>query len=521
MVSIVIRRDSGVSHLNVLKEKEPNNAPAQGQTIPVGQAVQGFINKPFLKGRQADRDCFLFEVPETQTQWNLRARLTGVPGLRLVLEVREGKTHGTLTKVTSRKKGKGLALTNLTLKPGRYYFRIHDRWVGKTRRHNLKRPYILTWEVSEQRSGEEREPNDNSYAATELAVGGEVSGFIGRRKDVDWYKVSLAGHAPGVRLRVVLDGVPGVRARVGLYGPKRNRLARRAGRRSGRITVHNLQFPPLYGFFFVVVDSAKGFNASDRYILRVETAVSAGEAEAEPNDTFGSAMELAGSMGKVQAVLDDRNDVDMFKFRVTKPQTLRVEAAPDSGLDLKLMLFGPMRKTKARGDAGRRGFKEVLPNVRLAVGLSWLKVTAGKRSLVRGAKYELMWRLYPIERGDEAEPNDAMGKATSMLPGVSARGYIYPPGDVDYYRFRLKGNPGTVAKVTLSVQGIPKVRLKLQLLDGVRNVLGEVTRRSSEGLRRIQTNLHVGKPYYLRVKDAANRRSNATDSYELHLVRHW
>ena len=148
-----------------------------------------------------------------------------------------------------------------------------------------------------------------------------------------------------------------------------------------------------------------------------------------------------------------------------------------------------------------------------------VRVAGAKRSFDPRQSYSLHWVVTPADRGDEREPNGKQTTANFIAPGVSARGYIYPRGDVDFYRFRLPGFLGTTQKVKISVQGVPRVRLHLTLMDDQKNVLAQSSMPTTEGRRQITTTLHCAKYYYVRIRDQKGRHANATDNYELTLAR--
>ena len=163
---------------------------------------------------------------------------------------------------------------------------------------------------------------------------------------------------------------------------------------------------------------------------------------------------------------------------------------------------------------------EIFPDIPVRAKDRYVQIRKGRRG-ARSGHYTLRWRMWPMDKGDEAEPNDRPGQATRILPGVSARGYIYPPGDRDWFWFEFPGVPGNTVRVRISAQGLPKVHLRIRLLDGMRNVLAEAVRQSAAGQRKIELNLHVAKRYYIEVDDDSGRRANASDTYELELVKLW
>ena len=518
VVTVVVPRDAGPSYPNAIDEKEPDDSPSQAVNVPVGRAATGFVGKPIEQGK-GDRDFFRFHVPEGQ--WVLWAHVTGIPGLRIVVEIREGKGYGRLTKVTAGRVGQGVTLPNLTLSSGTYYFQVRERWMGRKRHWDLKHPYFLTWKLSPTGPGQEREPNDHEYEAMDVVLGHDVSGYLGRFRDRDWYKVSFGGVPKQTTIKVALDGVPSVRAEVALFDARRRLLASRRGGRGRSVIFRNLALNRADGYFYVRVSAIAGFSTEARYELRVEADGAGPGTEREPNDSVSAAMRLGGDNGEVAGVIESAQDQDTFRFDVSQSKTLRVEVIPDEQLDVRVELLDVKGRRKVKANAGRRGYHEILSNIRLARGVSFIRVSSARRRLGHSGAYHLKWRIIAVEKGDEMEPNNAMGRATHIRLGVSARGFIYPPGDVDFYWFEIPGPIGGTVRVRASVQGIPKVRLHLTLLDGMKNVLGEDTKLAAPGRRQVEINLHMGKRYYLRLAGESKRRSNSVDSYDLELTRVW
>ena len=293
-------------------------------------------------------------------------------------------------------------------------------------------------------------------------------------------------------------------------------------RRGRGLVLRNLSLPRKEGLFLVRLAAVSGFDTQARYALRISEDAAGPGAEREPNDSIPAAMDITKRSGTIQGVLESKQDRDLFRVSTTKSTALRVEAKPDPNLDLTLEVVDKKGRVLLKADVGRRGYPEILTNLRLGHEDRWIRIRrSGKHSPARPLPYTLTWKMTGLEKGDEAEPNNRPGRANRIRPGVSARGFIYPPGDKDYYWFEFPGATGTTVRVRIQVQGVPKIRIALRLLDQMGNVLAQSSLRSSAGPRRIEINLHVHKRYYIEVKDDSGRRANDTDTYELDLTRIW
>jgi hypothetical protein len=512
--SEIDRPDAGL-RLPVVPEREPNNWPEYAQKITPGVAIRGTIGFPLTK-TMGDRDVYCFKVGGTDKQV-LRAELTAVPRLQLQLTVRTARF---VTVKTTRSPGVGreLIIANLSLEPGDYCFVVSEARGGPPHRFNRKQSYLLHYSLRAARAAEEREPNDKFYEANELRPGGEIRGLLGRAGDKDWYRIPLVGLPKGSLLGLTFEGVGGVTADVTVYDWARRKILTRRSVRGATLYIRDLKVRLLTRIVYVTVTAHHRFNPDDSYRLRVQATRAEVGREVEPNDTAQQAVRLTGKRGEVRGSIEVAHDVDYYHLALPGRSNVRVSLAPPAAVDAKLTVYALSGRRLAEANFGKAGETELLANVRASHGIR-LRVAAVARTFDPRHSYRLRWVVTPADRGDEREPNDKLRQANVVVPGVSARGYIYPNGDVDFYRFRLPGVLGTTQRVRISVQGVPRVRLQLTLLDDQQNVLATNALPTTEGLRQITTTLHCSKLYYVRIRDPQGRHANATDNYELILAR--
>ncbi len=513
-IPVEVDAPDGGANLPVLYEREPNNWPEFAQQVKPDTAIRGHIGHPITK-KMGDRDVFCFRVKGDKRQV-LRAELRGVPRLQLSLEIRT--THfGTLHTAESVGTGKGLIVPNLSLQPGHYCFLVREARGGPPYHFNRKHAYELSYHLRPETPGEEREPNDKFYSANPLEPAREIRGVLGHRKDHDWYRVSLTGLPAGSLLSVTFHGVAGVSADVTVYDYARRLIATRRGTRGETVRLRDLKVQLHTGLVYVLVSNKKRFNPEGHYRLKVEATTRTAHREVEPNDTANRAVALTGARGEVRGTIVMAKDKDWYLLPLAGHSNVRLQLKPPPGLDARVLVTDLRGRRLAAADEGRTGEPELLTNVRASNGVR-IRISSAHRTFDAHGSYRLLWVATPADRGDEREPNDRRALASLLRPGVSARGYIYPTKDVDWYRFRLRGFLGSTRKVRLSVQGIPHVRLKLTLLDDQLNELSSSRRPTSEGTRVITTTLHCAKYYYVRVEDEQGRRVNPTDNYELLLA---
>jgi hypothetical protein len=497
--------------LPVLQEKEPNNWPEQAPTVTPGMLIRGHIGYP-LTGELGDRDVYCFDLSGEKPRM-MRAELRGVPRLTMQLTVRSSKWA--LVRTTKGPgPGKGLLIPNLSLAPGKYCLVVSEAGTAPPFRFNRVDPYELTFSLSDENPGEEREPNESLWSATTLEPGTEIRGLIGDSEDLDWYRIPLTGIPAGSLISVSYGGVAGVTVEVSVYDHNRKEVTTRRGVRGAPVILRDLRLNLQQGVMYVLVAGRGRFNTEERYRLKVEPTSQATNREVEPNDTQHQAVPLSGPRGEVRGSIEVENDVDWYELPLPGQVNLRLHLIPPPGLDLQLSVRDSRGKKIASADEGRAGEPELLSNVR-AVAAVRIKVSGARGSFDPKRSYRLLWAVNAADRGDERELNDTLATANWILPGVSARGFIHPVKDVDFYQFRLIGGLGSTQRVRISVQGLPGVRLKLTLLDDQQAILSEAALPTSEGMREIETTLHCSKTYYLKLQDEHDRRANPGDSYEL------
>jgi hypothetical protein len=142
---------------------------------------------------------------------------------------------------------------------------------------------------------------------------------------------------------------------------------------------------------------------------------------------------------------------------------------------------------------------EVLPPVRVGDGL--VRVSARTRDTAFDAPYRLTATVVPVAPEDEREPNGDPAAATPWLPGATAmHGRLAPRGDEDWYALNGEGTP-----LSARVEGpIP----------GTARIVDDTKKPVAPG-----TPLTAGRRYFVVVKAASEKASNARDPYTVTLVR--
>jgi hypothetical protein len=540
-------RDAGAV-VPVVEEREPDDTRATAQPLTPGQAMRGYMHA--ATSRRGDVDYYHLTIPpradggtglppasvptapgtqpasapqgRTPVDRSLVAlKLTGVPGLDLRLEVLDERGE-LLLGVNDSRAGGGEAIPNLGLTPGSYYVRI--RQAGRRPTADPAHPYLLTVTAAPLAPGEEVEPNNKLTWATELLPGVEVTGFLGWRRDEDWFRVPLDAVPAGATLRADLQGVPGVVAHLSVRDSIGTVLAEARGGRGDRVALRAVVLKPGEPACYVVVRADSGHSAEIRYALRAAIDLPGEPTEKEPNDDRAHATPLDGAGGALAGYIAAPGDADWYRLTSATPALARIEVSGPERVDPKLAVHDATGAELWRVDEGGRREPEVLVDVPVR-GTVYVRVFARPGDANPDEPYRLTWKLEPLEGAWELEPNDEPRRATPWPPGApSVRGYLHPRGDVDLFRV---GTPGPApAHLRASLANLPLLRLVLTLLveegggDGGPPHLTVVTeaKPKGDGERVVEATLAPEKRYFLRVRDASGKASNPRDSYTLGLT---
>jgi serine/threonine-protein kinase len=185
-------------------EVEPNNTAAYANLLASGRPVRGAIGRA-LEGGTPDIDYF--RVPMGRGARVVSARLEGVPGLDLVLELFDAQGRR-LAKSDVHGRGAGEWLQPTSIGPAEAFVAVRAVWLqGQRPTEAPGDAYTLTVSWGPPRTGWEIEPNEWEAAATPVPVGTSVRGYLGDEDDKDWFVVT-PGASGRLHVRVTApDGV--------------------------------------------------------------------------------------------------------------------------------------------------------------------------------------------------------------------------------------------------------------------------------------------------------------------------
>jgi serine/threonine-protein kinase len=169
-------------------EREPNNTPGYANPLVSGVSVRGAIGKP-LTDREGDVD--MFRIPAGRGPRALQARLEGIPGVDLVIELFDAQGRR-VAKGDAHGRGLGEWLQPTSIAPTESFLAVREVWIeGVAPTIDAPDGYTLTARWGPPLPDWEVEPNDSPAAATPLPASGRVRGYLGTPEDKDWFTITL------------------------------------------------------------------------------------------------------------------------------------------------------------------------------------------------------------------------------------------------------------------------------------------------------------------------------------------
>jgi serine/threonine-protein kinase len=168
-------------------EREPNNTPGYANLLASGRPVRGTIGAP---GESAHGDIDYFRVPIGKGARVVRARLEGTPGTDLILELFDAQGRR-IAKGDAHGRGGGEWIQPFSIGPAEAFIAVREVWVeGQEPTQDPHDSYGLTATWTAPPEGWEIEPNDWTAAATAVAPGASVRGYLGETDDKDWFAIT-------------------------------------------------------------------------------------------------------------------------------------------------------------------------------------------------------------------------------------------------------------------------------------------------------------------------------------------
>jgi hypothetical protein len=168
-------------------EREPNDTPAQATLLPQDRPVEGHVGKRLAEGAP---DLDYFHLPLAKEARAISARLDGIPGVDLVVELYDGQGRA-VAKSDARGKGEGEWLQPTVVPPGEAFLLVRQLWTqGAPLVEDVADPYRLSVHFGPPQDGWEAEPNDIPSDASPLKPSRRARGYLASADDRDWYALA-------------------------------------------------------------------------------------------------------------------------------------------------------------------------------------------------------------------------------------------------------------------------------------------------------------------------------------------
>lgn len=384
-------------------EAEPNDSWRIANLVDFSTSVTGRI------GARGDQDFFQVSPSEATAPEVMRLLLeTGGDGeLELCLTDESG---------TSRqcRRGRGeISLPDLILGEG--------RWGVSVGRGSPEQNYQLTLESQGRvRDGFEAEPNDTLAEASGMPSKLRIKGRFAGKED-DYFRLLLAEEPQLWRFQVNGDNIH----EVALHD-KSGRQLQVVRVRGGdkRVRLENLYLLP--GTHYIRV-SGKG--EGDYMVLARPMGQPAPGIEREPNDDVTRMLPL--TMGQPRTgLMVEPADTDNYRFLLTADDHIRLQITPPADGSVAADLYWDTVLMK-RGASSKPGDPLVLEGV-FPPGNYRLQL-----SPVQVSEAEYSVSLEPLPRfscSADCEPNDTLGLANALIPGVPVQGRANEWRDADWFK---------------------------------------------------------------------------------------
>ncbi len=185
--------------------------------------------------------------------------------------------------------------------------------------------------------------------------------------------------------------------------------------------------------------------------------------EREPNDSLSTA-QVVHTGSPVQLTIGKAGDKDFFRFRLDYPAAVRAEVGPKPPIPTHMRLYSVDGKRIVESMAYQNAPCAVAANV--PAGEYLMSVGHWGDNAASNEKFTLSITATRVP--DSMEPNDGPDSARLIQSGEEVRGYKFPVGDNDCFRFRVN-RPGW-ARITLQPHALEHL---VRVLDAAGSKLGE------------------------------------------------
>ena len=291
------------------------------------------------------------------------------------------------------------------------------------------------------------ESNNEIGDGSEINLSQTASANIFPAQDVDFYKIYIDN--PGV-LQAQLSNVPKeMKGRIDLYAKNMNWMGiRKDAEKPGDDVTLKVDIANAGWYYFAVSDLNGGsYGSMYSFAVSFEPVV-----DEEPNNEIGDATEIVPGQS-AKGYIFPGQDVDFYKIflnssGVLQASLMNVPKSIASSMKGRIDLYGKnMNWLGIRKDAENPG-----DDVTLKVDIGnpgWYYLGI---SDLNGGSYNQTYEFQADFKPVVDQPNNEIGIATEIQLGQEIKGFIFPAGDVDFYKIHID-NPGSI---NASLESVPK-----------------------------------------------------------------
>lgn len=405
-------RASGVGP--IAEESEPNDVRDDAGVVAVPGGIDGSLT--------SSEDIDFYRIEPAKEDRILVVELTGAGkkegGADLMLDLYDGD-GAELVRSDRGPAGVVEGAPNWHLPAGAAMYLSVSEFVrkGSKKRKSNKEgeqqgeppPYRLTVQTALAGQTEEIEPNDEADDAREVLLADEVLGYLGWSKDVDLWKLSLAGFAGGYALDIHVEGIEGIEMTVEVLGSDASVIASRSGQKGRGVRVRGLSPEAGVSHWLAKLSGNRSHPQMPYRLVARSRSLEPGD-EVEPNDDRDAATAVPdppgdGAEGQLRGYVDG-GDVDVYKLEGGRePLDLDVVLDPPPSVDVKLRLLDASGKELGVSEAGKVGQREEVRGIALASGATVYLEVSGSVQGDEVDPYQMRWTT----RVDLAEPMEPAG----------------------------------------------------------------------------------------------------------------
>jgi hypothetical protein len=420
-----------------VSETEPNNTPAQANTLPLNGYGTGIINPA------GDVDWWKVK---TNADGLLSVTLTPLSGRNTYVYLYD--TAG-VVQFTGTYSTTAFTISQDGLAAGTYYMEVVCYYSTDTS------SYIISNNLTKPLQSNDPEPNNNRSQADVLQLNDSTQGHIGyyyndQRDTTDWYKVTT--NADGL-LRLSLNPVNGQNVYITLYD--NDGVTVLASNYSS--TPFSISYDGLAAGTYYVAVYCYYSNGFAPYVLYDSLFKPTQPNDIEPNNTASQALTLPlddSAVGHIGYYYNHyRDTTDWYKVTTNADGVLRLSLNPVNGSNVYITLYDHDGITVLNSAYAATPFSVSTDG--LAAGTYYVAVYCYYSS--QFTPYVLSDSLFSTGVGNDIEPNNTPAEADILPLDVSTTGHI------GYY-YNHQRDTTDWYKVTTTADGL--LRLSLSGLNG-------------------------------------------------------